>query len=159
MDVSGGNGRGVLAKASESAPRRSFRTRPPPPGRVGQDPVSDVPPTEMRHCQVFILFNERLEDPLQILWEDRFSLLVLVARHGHGWVAPMIRASGFLHRPIPRCITGAKALASRLTAGLPRRSSAWFKSWVFQVTVRTVPMPRRWKFFLSSDRWPARGRW
>ena len=36
---------------------------------------------------------------------------------------------------------------------------AWFKSWVFQVTVRTVPMPRRWKFFLSSDRWPARGRW
>ncbi len=38
-------------------------------------------------------------------------------------------------------------------------NSAWFKSWVFQVTVRTVPMPRRWKFFLSSDRWPARGRW
>ena len=35
----------------------------------------------------------------------------------------------------------------------------WFKSWVFQVTVRTVPMPRGWKFFLSSDRWPARGRW
>src|SRR5271157_947391 len=36
---------------------------------------------------------------------------------------------------------------------------AWFKSWVFQVTVRAVPMPRRWKFFLSSDRWPARRRW
>ena len=28
---------------------------------------------------------------------------------------------------------------------------AWFKSWVFQVTVRTVPVPRRWRFFLSSD--------
>src|SRR5271157_794112 len=23
---------------------------------------------------------------------------------------------------------------------------AWFKSWVFQVTVRTVPMARRWRF-------------
>src|SRR5208337_4334251 len=34
-------------------------------------------------------------------------------------------------------------------AGLLGRQtlSAWFKSWVFQVTVRTVPMPRRWKFF------------
>ena len=45
-----------------------------------------------------------------------------------------------------------------LVAGGPQQL-AWFKSWVFQVTVRTVPMPRRWKFFLSSDRWPARGRW
>src|SRR5208337_5101654 len=26
---------------------------------------------------------------------------------------------------------------------------AWFKSWVFQVTVRTVPVPRRWRFFLG----------
>ena len=29
---------------------------------------------------------------------------------------------------------------------------AWFKSWVFQVTVRIVPVPRRWRFFLSPDR-------
>ena len=29
---------------------------------------------------------------------------------------------------------------------------AWFKSWVLQVTVRTVPVPRRWRFFLSPDR-------
>ena len=26
------------------------------------------------------------------------------------------------------------------------RISAWFKSWVFQVTVRTVPVLRRWRF-------------
>src|SRR5271166_939215 len=32
------------------------------------------------------------------------------------------------------------------------RPWAWFKSWVFQVTVRTVPVPRRWRFFLSPDR-------
>src|SRR5208337_3243381 len=31
-------------------------------------------------------------------------------------------------------------------------NSAWFKSWVFQVTVRTVPMARRWRFLMSSDR-------
>ncbi len=34
----------------------------------------------------------------------------------------------------------------------PAQKWAWFKSRVFQVTVRTVPVPRRWKFFLPSDR-------
>jgi hypothetical protein len=37
------------------------------------------------------------------------------------------------------------------------RIVAWFKSWVFQVTVRTVPMPRRWKFFLLSVVGPMAG--
>jgi len=32
------------------------------------------------------------------------------------------------------------------------KRSAWFKSWVIQVTVRTVPMHRPWEFVLSSDR-------
>ena len=61
---------------------------------------------------------------------------------------------------------GTRVHASRTLGGRACRRAlvedfigAWFKSWVFQVTVRTVPMPRRWKFFLSSDPWPARGRW
>src|SRR5271157_5838074 len=62
---------------------------------------------------------------------------------------------------IDRLRHGPTRMSSGETAAaqFPIRFAAWFKSWVIQVTVRTVPMHRRWKFFLSSDRWPARGRW
>src|SRR5208337_169843 len=57
----------------------------------------------------------------------------------------------------------ARSCASVVTRKRPSlnraKITAWFKSWVIQVTVRTVPMHRPWGFVLSSDREPARGRW
>jgi len=53
------------------------------------------------------------------------------------------------------CDNGANARGRRgvlQRVVLNQQTAAWFKSWVFQVTVRTVPMPRPWGFVLSSDR-------
>ena len=50
--------------------------------------------------------------------------------------------------PVPLC----PAALSRFALGGSMEKEAWFKSWVLQVTVRTVPVPRRWRFFLSPDR-------
>src|SRR5271157_5646383 len=50
----------------------------------------------------------------------------------------------------------ARSCASVVTRKRPSlnraKITAWFKSWVIQVTVRTVPMHRPWGFVLSSDR-------
>ncbi len=50
------------------------------------------------------------------------------------------------HMEVP-VLTGP---ASMISGATEEPAPAWFKSWVFQVTVRTVPMPRRWKFWLGS---------
>ncbi|MGB2609655.1 MAG: RpiB/LacA/LacB family sugar-phosphate isomerase [Isosphaeraceae bacterium] len=77
----------------------------------------------------------RLEDPsTSIKLVDRISS---VGRTTVATSSPRRSADG-----LPRQVT-------RLSEG---GSAAWSKSWVFQVTVRTVPGPRRWRFFLSSDR-------
>src|SRR5208283_2360670 len=76
-----------------------------------------------------------------------------------GMVPPLQRYYGTLRLPAVRLdpfefFTSryhrlARGLLSSVV-GVP--PGAWFKSWVFQVTVRTVPMARRWRFLMSSDR-------
>ena len=57
-----------------------------------------------------------------------------------------------LHDNFRHTTSFGRDLLARFTYGLLARIMAWFKSWVFQVTVRTVPGPRRWRCFLLSDR-------
>src|SRR5271157_5351599 len=121
---------------------------------------SVVPWVDMRQVEQDLIISRSIVD----IFSDAFLHGQLRFRGG--------TALNKLHFPVPmrysedidlvrttsgRWVRFWRAFARCLSPGsgmlcLTGAQRAWFKSWVFQVTVRTVPVPRRWRFFLSSDR-------
>src|SRR5208283_4856589 len=97
-------------------------------------------PQEMRRIAVYIY--QRNDGPRFHWDQDGLANQLAAVRHRQGRLIGRMEALGFRLRE--------EAVLSTLTQDVLK--SAWFKSWVIQVTLRTVPMHRPWGFVLSSDR-------
>ena len=101
--------------------------------------------------------NERGRDGVTSEWVFLNSVVAAVQcqRAATGTPAKVENGANKANRQLK-----VRPYATMVFGSISAHVQAWFKSWVFQVTVRTVPMLLDWwKFFPSSDRWPARGRW